>query len=858
MEGRRRADESEIPMTTLILGAGLDGAPATIDLPPFTATVGQLGFIDLLSQWLGVDTRATPQAERIAATLAALRGLQGGFWSASYMVDPWATARRVLDMRDALLLAGWDGTAGPDTPPRVADLAALPPPPAGLPDVLRALCTTALPFFLPRVALLEPLELWPPLWRRLLARLNTEPHERTTIAAPGDLGMLQNWFATGMQAAWQGDGSLTLLTGDGGAGCADVISALIAGLPPNTVLLGADAPPLPLLLRARHLPRAAALTGPTLGAQLLSLALALHWAPFDAGAALEFLQLPEHPLGGSARFLRDAISTHPGHGGVLYREAVENACQAKLEADEARGFEPQACVKRAQARRKAIADWLPEERFKLEDGLPAATILSVCRRVAAWAASRQRPEEAGPAAALERALECSGLDRLSPVLLGRMLETVTSSDVTLAFPEAAPWRAFANPAARLDPTHTTLWWLGAAPAPPSSSWRLSERGWIHLQGLEPDDDLAPSRIRLALTRAISLTSERLILVSPRGGDEAAQPHPLLGLLAGCFGTSLRSAWIEAQELQAGGAIAGVSLPIETLPILTPPAPQRNWTVPEKLIDPREVESPSGIEKLLGCPLAWVLSYKAKLYARGPASLPNPNQMVGTLLHEVIRQVFANGYDNPPDSAAKAQALFDRLVPEIASPLLRPENATLYWRARFGIGQAMADLTGKLTDAKLTLAGAEESFTRPLPGQAGQLAGRLDLLFEGPKGKLVLDAKWTTSAKHYTARLSENRALQLAAYAWLIGKGASAAYYLLRQRRLLAADAYPFTDAQIAGADLTACWEDVLADFADALKALKSGRVVAAAVEAPETDERRLAVEAPCRFCDYATLCGISA
>ena len=843
---------------TLILGVGLDGAPAPIGLPPLTATVGPLGFIDLLGQWLGVDTHVTPEAERIAATFAALRGMEDHFWSKSYTVDPWGTSRHVLGLRDALLLAGWDGTANSDTPMRVAQLAPLPIPPTGLPDVLGALNAAALPASLPRIALLEPLDLWPPLWRRLFTRLKTETHPYPAITAPGDLGALQNWFASGAQATWQGDGSLTLLTGDRGAGCANVVSTLLPNLEPNTALLGADAPPLPLLLRARHQPRATGLTGPTLGAQLLSLALALHWAPFDAAAALEFLQLPKHPLGGATWFLIDAISAHPGHGGVRYNEAVESAYQAKLKADEARGVEPIIRERSAQARRRAIADWLPEIRVLPEEGIPTATVVSVCRRIAAWAAARQCPQDAGPAAALERALERSALDRLSPVLLGRMLESVTSGDVTLALPEATPWRTFADPAARLDVTHTTLWWLGPAPTQPSSSWRLNERSWMHANGLEPDDGLAPKRGRLALLRAINLTTERLILVSPRGGDEAAQPHPLLGLLSGCFGTSLHGVWMEADELQSGGTIAGVPLPTETAPVLSPPTARRDWTVPAKIIGPRDVESPSGLEKLLGCPLAWVLSYKAELYRRGPAALPSENQMVGTLLHEVMHQVFANGYTNPTDATAKAQMLFDRLVPEMASPLLRPENATLYGRARIGIAQAMAELTRKLSSAKLTLAIAETSFTRPLPEQAGILKGRLDLLFEGAQGKLVLDAKWTSSAKHYSAHLAENRALQLAAYAWLVGDGATAAYYLLRQRRLLAAGPYPFTDAQITGTDLAACWRDALADFFDALKNLESGQIVAAAIDPPETNGRRLAIEAPCRFCDYATLCGRNA
>ncbi len=155
---------------TLILGSGLDGAPAPLGVPPLTGIVGPLGFIDLLGQWLGVDTLVTPEAERIAATLAALQGMEGRFWSASYKVDPWGTARRVLDLSDALMIAGWESKAHPDNPARVVDLAALPPPPVGLPDVLGALCAATLPSSLPRVTLVEPRALWPPRWRRLLAR----------------------------------------------------------------------------------------------------------------------------------------------------------------------------------------------------------------------------------------------------------------------------------------------------------------------------------------------------------------------------------------------------------------------------------------------------------------------------------------------------------------------------------------------------------------------------------------------------------------------------------------------------------------------------------------------------------------
>jgi hypothetical protein len=92
-----------------------------------TAAVGPSGFLDLLATWLGVPTRRAAVAMRIAACQAALQdGPRHAFWSASFSKDAWSTARAALTLRDALYMAGWDGTAGADAPIRVSDLARSP------------------------------------------------------------------------------------------------------------------------------------------------------------------------------------------------------------------------------------------------------------------------------------------------------------------------------------------------------------------------------------------------------------------------------------------------------------------------------------------------------------------------------------------------------------------------------------------------------------------------------------------------------------------------------------------------------------------------------------------------------------
>ncbi len=852
------------PVPMLILGWSLDGAPAPVGLPPFTAIVGPLGFLDLLGQWLGLDTRAAPEANRIAACHAAITTQEGRFWSKSFTVDSWATARRVLALRDALLLAGWDGTADVTTPPRIADLASLPAPPRGMADVLREVITVLVgrkPPFLPRFTLAEPTTLWPPLWQKLFTQLDVAAYAPPEAPAKGDLAALRGFLAGGSAATWTGDGSVTLLTGDT-ASTANLLSAWLPCLPPGAALLGGEDSLLPTLLRARHHPRPSALEGTDLGAQLLSLGLALLWDPFDAGAALEFLALPQHPLGGTCRFLTDAIVQSPGYGGVNYRAGRHRALRAKLRADRARGVNRATRHAAARARLAAIDSWIPSKRFSAEEGIPAGAVTALCGLVQSWAVKREMPEAGVAASSLAQAITLSGVAVLDTMLLGRMLETASSGAVTLLAAEAAPWRYFARPGARLDTTDTTIWWLGDAEGQVTSPWRMTENGWMTARGLMPDEALAPARARAGLRSVVNLTSGRLVIAAPRGAAEEGGAHPLLGELEGCFGESLGRAWVEADSMQSGGVFAGLTLLGRTVPAAGPPAPRRDWLVPAGLVGLRVRESASGIETLLGCKLKWVLQYTAELYARGPTTLPEAKQLTGTFLHEVMSQVLTNGYSGPTDAAAKAQTLFERLLPEEAAPLLRPEMQATRVRAKGRIGQAMADLTSQIQQAGLQVAATERAFEKSLPGSLGRLQGRIDVLLHRPGDGLhvVLDAKWSASS-WYRKKLEQNTAVQLAAYAWLVaarGEPATAAYYLLRKLRLLAADSYPFPGAAVPGADLAASWNAALADYGEALSELRDGRIIAAGVASDDDQDNppRLKILPPCTFCDYQTLCGV--
>nr|WP_294503886.1 PD-(D/E)XK nuclease family protein [uncultured Rhodopila sp.] len=866
-------------MPRIVLGWWLDMAPAP-SLGPWTAAVGPNGFLELLVSWLGVATRRDPKPVRVAALLAALReGPRDAFWSASFTRDPWSTAQAVLALRDALCMAGWDGTADADAPPRVADLARVSISfSTGEPDLLLAIQETLRTRGLneiPSVMLAEPTALWPYAWQRLFAALAGQGVAIEDLPLPEavagqDLQALRTAMRDGTTTTWRGDGSLCLLAAETEAGAADVLSAWLGAERDDLAVVKASGGLLDPFLRTRHLPRLGGNGGAANG--LLPLALALRWDPFDAAAALEFLSLHRTPLGRAARFLSDAIVDSPGHGGPRYQTGIRRAVRGLLLRLRAEGVPRIDRKRRALELIDEIGFWLPAQRYSHAEGLPAVEVVAVCERLVAWAQRRQDPDSVGPAVALAEAVAALRQDVLSRPLLGRMLDAVADASTTVSRAEAASWRHAAAPGALISRADIVVWWLTDPPAASPAPWRMAEQAWMAANALQPDDAASRrGRERMALLRAVSQTTERLMLVRPRAiGGDAAPAHPLLADLHACFGDSLEGAWTEAGSIHPGDRLAGRSLAKVVLPAVTPPPPLHGWTVPAGVVSRREIESPSGMELLLGCRLAWLLRYRAGLRANGPAMLPDMDRLTGNFLHRVLQQLFdsqAGVSDNAPE---RVRGIFERLLPQEGAPLMQPGQEATRARALTLLIHAVGVLTPRLTGAGLAVEAVERTLRRPLPG-GGVLEGRLDLLLRRPADgqRLVLDAKWTRSNKRHREALASDKSVQLAAYAWLaevLGQPSTqpvtAGYFLIRQAQLHTARGEPLAGAAVAGADLSRAWDRALSSYADGLDALRAGRVVAAGVPDlananDDEDAELLVLDPPCSWCDYRTLCGAS-
>src|SRR5690606_17419858 len=160
--------------------------------------VGRLGFLSLLETYLGLSSPEVSMAKRVAVYSGLLQVHDNNlrFYSESLKADSIGTAARLLAWRDEWRLGGWDGSAQPTHPLRLQELAAiekvaLEALPSGEAErlllVMQALRESG-PGPIKSVALVDPPEDFPLLWRRVLDRL---PAVEVRLPEPQGEGQLR-------------------------------------------------------------------------------------------------------------------------------------------------------------------------------------------------------------------------------------------------------------------------------------------------------------------------------------------------------------------------------------------------------------------------------------------------------------------------------------------------------------------------------------------------------------------------------------------------------------------------------------------------------------------------------------------
>ncbi len=883
--------------------------PAAQDAVSGKAVLGPAGLLSVLETRLGLRGPTIRPAVRVGQYLDSLRAADEGnrFYSMSFAADAWSTARELLTWRDQLIMAGWNKTIIPDAPRRLADLADVEAEAAnrlspGLGERLQAVCESlrkATDIGIERVFISEPEKYWPRPWQKLFFSMSAANIDCTFAGNPfsgapseraaGDLGRLQECLGNGTKSGQPlaGDGSLMLVVGQTEADAAEALAEwLAADEASNSEVVLMKSMGSRLLDESLHrkgLPRLGTDSRSRWRAalQLLLLAIENAWKPVNPHLLLEILTLPYSPVPKRAGwYFIQALKDRPGIGGVSWQEARAQAVADEAERLEKEGLPPEKAAGKLKDFKENLDFWLDRKRFDPNEGIPFKAALEICARVARLATTKGG-HEGNPlllqamdqAMEMKEAIKASNLARITRPQLNCMVDEVFQFSGTApgSGAEVAPWHSVKTPGQVWGPADTIVWW-GFVDSPgchTPHTWTRSEKKALAAAGVYMEEP-KEKRLRDAIfwKRPVMMAQKRLLLVTHRSeAAEAASRHPLWeeikqAVLPGA--ADEQRVMLDAGMLRSHSEIpfgdardARVVKRIKKAPLELPGAAS-TWAIPPNEVCFRDTESASSLEKLISCPLAWVLTYHARIRKGALLSLPQDLRLAGILAHAVAEGLLNETLPlDPTEVRDKAQMIYDQLLPQVAAEWLQPGRAVERQRYRDNIADATSALVRLLCDSALEVDGTEKSFSRVDDRMGIRVNGILDLVVKNPAGAtIVMDLKWAMTSRHRREEIRNGEAVQLATYAWLLGADEapppSAGYYMLVQKELLAPDVTHFYGQTATdGPSLTAVWDSIVTDSTDNMKTLQSGVARAPGVEADAKDGSKA-----CRFCEYGMLCGV--
>lgn len=801
------------------------------------AWLGPMGLVARLETELGLGAIHATPTER-SAHLARHLASNAGWWSDSHEADPLGTAQRLLRDRDELCFWNWRGESASERLTALWNVTQTARP--GLPDRIRSI-TSALTseVDIASIELHTPIASLAPLWRALFTRLDEVGVRVTTTTTPtaSSTGDLASARTTAFVPV--GDGSLVLFRAHGPLAAADEIAAHLASLSSldGVLIIGAD-DVLDAALARHGLPRVGAATRPTASAAVLRLVVEAAFEPMDPADLHALLSLAVGPIPRrvGASLIR-AIARFPGRRTDPWKAALEEGL-ARVDED------------RRDATRARIETLL----------MPAArreaplSITELDRRLAVvgdWARARidYDPSLVPIAAMIAGAralLRDYGEPALTLVQLRRLCDDL---DPRCGLPTAshAGLASVADPSAVLGPARMIVWWSftrDSAPSVPRVRLSNVERSRLPVP---PDPGLMMEGEAKRWRRPLDYAIETLLLVCPHTSDagEEASPHPLWDELRAAMREPQHAALLESTRLGATRRTpARRALPVVSTTI----------NAGTSLVL-RERESPSSLDKLLGCSFAWALTYHGKLYGGISDGAATPTALLyGNLAHLILAQVFGGGVLDAAAARARAREILDHDLDLLAENLALPRYQIERTTVRQAILESAHELGALLTESGARIRGVE----LPLAGELASfsLGGSADLVLESPDA--VIDLKW--GHKSHRDKLKAGTALQLAIYAELSG-ASQVGYFSLTNQELYTPPASTLPRAQSTGnAAPRDIWAGALVALGERRTELAAGELFAPAADGTRISGHlapdRLTLAPPCRYCSFSALCGL--
>lgn len=296
-----------------------------------------------------------------------------------------------------------------------------------------------------------------------------------------------------------------------------------------------------------------------------------------------------------------------------------------------------------------------------------------------------------------------------------------------------------------------------------------------------------------LINGILKTSGKLFLFIPKkSGGKETTPHPLMSNLISSFDNTDKHIYHFSLNTSNSNIPVFNQMALESPEEVELPGKASYISIDhQNLIKPRVKESYSSIEHLIKYPLDWVLNYQAKLIDKGFGKIEDLARIKGNLSHKVVQELLEGAKNgsivlNALKIEEEADKLLKIYTPQYAAPLQLDQNLVEYNAFKKQLKDSIKVLLEIIEQNKLEFIEYEHRVSGKI--QQTVFEGFIDLLFKMNDGTPVLvDLKWTLSDTKYYSLLTEEKSIQLAVYAKLLGGNPVTSYFLLSHGKMYTTD-----------------------------------------------------------------------
>ncbi len=787
----------------------------------------------------------------------------------SFSADPFATATALLELRDELVLSGWDFSIEKNMPTRLFGLVTieniltgkehsivLDPGFADRFQMVRERLTWLIPDF-PVIYLNEPKELLPPHFIIIFDQLEKIGFSIKDLPAKPlsneqtDLGRLKKSIQTpgAKKFTPTGDGSLLIIKSKRDTELAAWIAKLI-GKNPNfapACLIPEKNRTLDLSLSQEGLPSLGMLSAssarPSL--QILKLVPAFLWNPIDPYKIMEFVTLAVKPLSDdlAVRIARQMAAT-PGLRSDSWYAMQEHFFEQLSERAQNDNTIHVAAI------REQYNFWFNRKRYSITKSVPKTEVIEIYDYIADWARQEFSDTDEQNTSLLVLAEQARrivdllftlppNMDFLTPLQLERIVRTIYEP-APITFEEQAvghlPYTY--QPSSVISAVDGLLWWNFIQNEPDHffSRWYPSELQFFQQKNIILNTPDKENKLLLwQRNRPIVHTTEQLILCIPgkvKGSEVHA--HPLFDEL-NAYTTELTNITLDINEDFTPSIFTKLfDLPVkEKIPHRKLSRPQLFIKINQPgLANQNEKESFTSLNDLFYYPYQWVFRHKARLQPSSILSIVKDVTLMGNLSHRFFELLFKEDI-RKMDRAAVAEWI-DATAPDLlkkeGTVLLmygrEPEKISFLNKVKYAAWSLVEMIQQNGWKVRGTEIGLGGKFA-DLP-----INGKADLVLERNNEIAVIDLKWR-GAKWRSNLIKSEEDLQLVMYSQMLSEKsdwAHTAYFILENGKMISRNNEAFKQAIPVSPDQNfkevnqRIWDKMIRTYQWRLQQLADGKV----------------------------------